>query len=168
MQQYFEKHPDKHPSRSETARNTLIVTISSALARGYIATYEVRNGQLFLKDIEINHWLDKSKEPTTKSVMKEVFPDGKPLKIDWLSGTFVLKEKHPGRETLRLKVDKGDVKEIELALKETGETLRLKIDSKPTETPKALDTAEVEAVIKRANETIKFIEASRTHDPSNQ
>ena len=103
MQQYFEKYPDKCP-RSNVAE--------TALARGHWATYEVRNGQLFLKEIEIYHYLSESDEVITKSVMHEVLPDKKPLKIDWLSGTFALREQD-GREVIRLKINKGDVKEIE-------------------------------------------------------
>lgn len=44
LEVYFEKNPNKRP-KSEVR--------SSALWRGYVATFEIIDNQLFLKDIEI-------------------------------------------------------------------------------------------------------------------
>jgi hypothetical protein len=44
METYFKKYPDKRPKGGIR---------STALWRGYVATYEVKNNQLFLKDISV-------------------------------------------------------------------------------------------------------------------
>jgi len=98
MEQYFEKHLDKRPRGGG---------ISSNLRRGHLATYEVRDGQLFLKDIKIRPMQSRDE---MKSVMKDVFPDGKPLKIDWLRGTLRLGS---GTAVAWLEIDKGNVKRVE-------------------------------------------------------
>jgi len=118
MESYFKEHPDKHPRGG---------TISTALYRGYVATCEVKDRQLFLKDIVIDSGdRDTAKDgeyrslwelTRWKSVMSQVFPDKKPPKMDWVSGLLVLK--HPfkvgvveeGRkEYIVWEIDKGDIK----------------------------------------------------------
>ncbi|MDI9312194.1 MAG: hypothetical protein QM535_18410 [Limnohabitans sp.] len=84
LESYFEKNPDKRPKGG---------VMSTALWRGYVATFEVRDSQLFVKDIQIQYWdtTDKKNHDTKwKSVMTEVFPDQKNAKVDWLSGLLVL------------------------------------------------------------------------------
>jgi hypothetical protein len=84
LESYFEKNPDKRPNGG---------VMSTALWRGYVATFEVRDSQLFVKDIQIQYWdtTDKKNHDTKwKSVMTEVFPDQKNLKVDWLTGLLVL------------------------------------------------------------------------------
>ncbi|MEQ1923347.1 MAG: hypothetical protein ABL952_12645 [Pyrinomonadaceae bacterium] len=84
MEAYFEKNPGKKP-KGEVG--------SSALWRGYVATFEIVNGSVHLKDIEIRVREDKSKSITGfKSVLEEVVEPGKTLKIDWFSGILVLPE----------------------------------------------------------------------------
>ncbi len=76
LEQYFKKFPDKRPR--EGSRST-------GLWRGYIATFEIIDSTLYLKDVEIslpgNKW---------KSVLAEVFPNSERVKIDWLTGLLVL------------------------------------------------------------------------------
>lgn len=84
LESYFEKNPDKRPKGG---------VMSTALWRGYVATFEVRDSQLFVKDIQIQYWdtTDKKSHDTKwKSVMTEVFPDQNNAKVDWLSGLLVL------------------------------------------------------------------------------
>lgn len=67
--------------------------MSTALWRGYVATFEVRDSQLFVKDIQIEYWdtaSKKSHDTKWKSVLKEVFGEQKNIKADWLTGLLVL------------------------------------------------------------------------------
>ena len=84
LESYFEKNPDKRPKGG---------IMSSALWRGYVATFEMRDSQLFVKDIQVQYWdtTDKNNYDTKwKTVMTEVFPEKKNVKVDWLSGLLVL------------------------------------------------------------------------------
>ena len=84
LETYFEKNPDKRPKGG---------VMSTALWRGYVASFEVRDSQLFVKDIQIEYWDTtdtKSHNTKWRSVMTEVFPDQKNTKVDWLSGLLVL------------------------------------------------------------------------------
>ena len=84
LESYFEKYPNKKPQSG---------MISSALWRGYIATFEIKNNQLLLKDIEIQVY-DTSNEKEYKltqvSVINKVFPNNEIVKIDWMTGLLVL------------------------------------------------------------------------------
>jgi hypothetical protein len=81
MEAYFEKNPDKKP------RSPII---STALWRGYVATFEIdTGGGLYLKDIEaLTPGNDGDSE--FKSVIDDVVPRGQRLKIDWFTGLLVL------------------------------------------------------------------------------
>lgn len=84
LEDFFEKYPDKRP-KSEM--------VSTALWRGYIATFEIRANQLFVIDIEIEALKDTLKndyQTYWRSVIKEVFPDQKDVKIDWFTGLLVI------------------------------------------------------------------------------
>ncbi len=76
LEQYFKKFPDKRPK--EGSRST-------ALWRGYIATFEIMDSTLYLKDITI-----ELPDHKWKSVLAEVFPNNERVKIDWLTGLLVL------------------------------------------------------------------------------
>ena len=80
---YFVKFPEKKP-KSEN--------ISSSLARGYVATFEIIDDALFLKDIQIQIQKKDSKNLQTewKSILPEIVPDGGKLKIDWYTGLLVM------------------------------------------------------------------------------
>lgn len=115
MEEYFEKNPDKKP-KSEI--------MSTGLWRGYIATFEISDNSLYLKDIQIlvnKETKDKSFETGWKSVLSQVVPDNKKLKIDWFSGILVLPSGkvvnyvHMGygstyENYILLEMDKGDFK----------------------------------------------------------
>jgi hypothetical protein len=85
LEKYFNQFPEKRP------KNGLV---STALWRGYVATFEIKDGGLFLKDIEIlvrkKNSDEKSFETEWKSVLSEVFPDKEKLKLDWFTGLLVL------------------------------------------------------------------------------
>ncbi|KKP52834.1 MAG: hypothetical protein UR43_C0010G0025 [candidate division TM6 bacterium GW2011_GWF2_33_332] len=80
LESYFNKNPDKRP-KSEI--------MSTALWRGYVATFKIKNKQLFLKDIKVMV-SGKNSYKKWKSVIKEVFPNQKEIKIDWFTGLLVL------------------------------------------------------------------------------
>lgn len=115
LETYFKKNPDKRPKGG---------IMSTALWRGYVATFEVKDNQLFLKDIEIEYRDTTSKESYTykwRSVINEVFPDKKKIKIDWLTGLLVIPHGelvdyvHMGygstyENYILLEIDKGDLK----------------------------------------------------------
>ena len=83
MEIYFSQHPDKRPNGD---------LVSTDLWRGYIATFEVINKQLFLINIEIfvTDTTNKECPIKLKSVMNDIFPNQKFLKIDWMTGVLVL------------------------------------------------------------------------------
>jgi len=77
MESYFKEHSDKHPQKES-------IVLQTGLRRGYVATFEIIGKQLYLKDIEIRvdgNW---------KSVLNEIFPNQKLIKIDWITEIFVL------------------------------------------------------------------------------
>jgi len=84
LESYFEKNPDKRPKGG---------VMSTALWRGYVATFEVRDSQLYIKDIQIEYWdttTSKAHDKKWKSVMTEIFGEQKNVKVDWLTGLLVL------------------------------------------------------------------------------
>lgn len=82
MEDYFEKYPDKKPKSG---------IVSSALWRGYVATFEILDEELYLKDIEIMvSNPDKKYDYIFQSVIEQVVPKGERLKIDWFTGLLVL------------------------------------------------------------------------------
>jgi hypothetical protein len=116
MEEYFEKYPDKRPKGG---------IMSTGLWRGYIATFEVADGQVFLKDIQIQVWDSAAKKAAYDiklvSVLKNVFPDQTTIKVDWLSGLLVIPHGemihyvHMGygstfEHYILLEVEKGDLK----------------------------------------------------------
>jgi len=115
LEVYFKKNPDKRPQGE---------AMSTALGRGYIATFEVRENQLFLKDIEIEYLDTTSKGRSNykwRSVLKEVFPNQKDVKIDWFTGLLVIPHGkiinyvHMGygstyKKYTLLEINKGDLK----------------------------------------------------------
>lgn len=81
LEKYFEKNEDKRPTGG---------VISSAMWRGYVATFEIIENELFVKDIEIQILDEKDGSLEWKSVINEVFPQADQRKIDWFSGLLTL------------------------------------------------------------------------------
>jgi len=82
LEKYFENHPDKRPDELH----------STALWRGYVAIFEIKDNQLFLKDIEVQTWKDSTNVNaglSWKSVMTEVFPVDSLIKLDWVTGFLI-------------------------------------------------------------------------------
>lgn len=80
LEEYFRKYPDKKPQTS---------IVSTANWRGYVATFEVIDSTLFLRDIEIEY-NDGKNRLRNKSVMDEVFPGQKVVALEWFNGLLTL------------------------------------------------------------------------------
>jgi hypothetical protein len=83
LEPYFFKQPDKRPKGS----------VTSALWRGYVATFEVKDNSLLLKDIDIlvyEEIKDGKGEYKLRSVKDSLVPKGQVLQIDWFTGILVL------------------------------------------------------------------------------
>jgi len=111
MEAYFKEHPEKHPKTMFATGGSTYLSMSRGLRRPrglgeslYKATYEVKDAQLFLKDIAVNHY--DGVLPGAASSLGII----KPLKIDWISGTLKLKRTD---ETITLQIDKGNVETAE-------------------------------------------------------
>lgn len=91
MDNYFKSHPDKRPRRQVYSQNLL---------RGYITSFEVRDSQLYISDIQLqvpdtsgeaNHHTNwKHLKTKLKSVFAEVFPGQKEFAEDWTNGLMEL------------------------------------------------------------------------------
>jgi len=85
LESYFEKNPTKRPKDKVD---------SSALWRGYVATFEIKDNQLYVKDIEIEVGMPTYKNGfhigPWKSVMHEVFPKQKLVKADWVTELLIM------------------------------------------------------------------------------
>lgn len=79
MEPYFEKFPEKKPK---------LQVENTGLDRGYIATYEFFEGQLYVIDIEID--VKRNGNYVFNSVYSEVFPNTKRKKVDWKTGLLNL------------------------------------------------------------------------------
>lgn len=115
MEEYFKKFPDKKPKTG---------MVSSALWRGYVATFEISENALYLRDIQIEVRKadsDKPFETEWKSFLPEIAPAGQRLKIDWFTGILVLPHGklvnyvHMGygstfENYILLEIDRGDFK----------------------------------------------------------
>jgi hypothetical protein len=80
LEAYFRKYPDKKPKTS---------IISTANWRGYVATFEIVDSTLFLRDIEIEDD-DGKNGHRTRSAMGEVFPGQQVVALDWFNGLLTL------------------------------------------------------------------------------
>ena len=81
MEAYFEKHPKKQIRGGVT---------STALWRGYVATFEFKEKNLVLKDIQVQNWDDKKDETKWKSMRHKLVAANEDLVIDWYSGLLLL------------------------------------------------------------------------------
>jgi len=79
LEAFFSKNPDKRPQSR---------TRSTSLWRGYVATFEILNNELYLKDIEIFTYDNQKGEYA--SVLQEFLDGQTHFKIDWFSGLLVV------------------------------------------------------------------------------
>ena len=104
FEKYFELYPDKRPK-----------SISTSLHRGYLAIYEVINNEIYLKDIKVEYQENNQNIIQLKSIMNELFPNKKLIKIDWISSILIgykgLFTSHINNYTL-LEINNGLVNEM--------------------------------------------------------
>ena len=84
LERYFAEYPNRRP-RTEVR--------STALHRGYRATFEIRDLRLIVRDVEVRDLGDIDAVPHAtewKSVVSTVWPHKRPLHADWFTGTLVL------------------------------------------------------------------------------
>lgn len=74
LEPFFEEHPDLRPTWTSTA-----------LWRGYVATFEIKDNQLVVKDVVIPDY-DKG----DSSIFKVLFPNQEKVVITWLTGILTL------------------------------------------------------------------------------
>ena len=126
MEDYFEKHPDER-------RKLYQYGMSTGLYRGHIAVYEVKDNQLYLKDLRViaeteiknNQRYIKGTEILVekatrkerfRSALTEIFPNQEVSKIDWVTGLLIL-----DRGNVILEFDKGKlVKAKQLSPEDRG------------------------------------------------
>ena len=84
LEKFFEKNPELKP---------LDEIQSTALHKGYVASFEIKNNQIFLTDIEV---LSKDKDVKEgypykfKSVLNDIFPNSKSIQMVWFTGIVVI------------------------------------------------------------------------------
>lgn len=83
LEAFFEAHPDRRPKGGIQ---------STALWRGYVATFEIKDSQLVVKDIEILSIADSAGQAYHHwtSVMQQVFPGQKGVPLEDWTGLLVL------------------------------------------------------------------------------
>ena len=151
LEKYFEKFPDKRPDLFLIEE----IIITSANWRGYVATFEIRDNQLYLKDIEIQiRETENRRGYINKSILNDVFPNQDFVKVDWMTGLLVLPSGrmveyvHMGyastyRRYTLLEIDNGNLKNVKKfrrknyekfkekqfqAFKKTDEYIKIKAD----------------------------------------
>ena len=84
LEAYFNRHPKRRPKSEVT---------STALWRGYVATFEFSSGGLVLKGIEIEtrrRTADGKTSRLWKSVISDLVSKDQVLRIEWFTGILVL------------------------------------------------------------------------------
>ena len=82
LESYFKTYPERQPKNPSRV---------SDLWRGYIATFEIQEGMMSLKDIEAYKSTDMTTGKTEwRSVLADVVPGKNKLQIDWFTGLLVL------------------------------------------------------------------------------
>ena len=92
LDSYFEDHPDLHPREADDGDR---VVLSTALWRGYIATFEVVGNVLRIQDFEVSRWIEDENEELLfedelVSEIERFFPTSESRLMDWYTGIMVL------------------------------------------------------------------------------
>ncbi len=85
LELYLDSHPGLLPKTN---------VWSSALWRGYVATWEIKEGRLLLTDVAMLQSVTKPGESELstelRSVMQQVFPDQKAVIAEWFTGHIIV------------------------------------------------------------------------------
>ncbi|AWI07922.1 hypothetical protein CKA38_00405 [Ereboglobus luteus] len=85
LDEFFYKNPDVKLPKSST------LVISSALWRGYLATFEIKNDYFFIKNVQTLTGDGKgTAESRWKSVINDIFKETMSRRLDWFSGLLIL------------------------------------------------------------------------------
>ena len=104
MEEYFLSYPSKRPKTN---------TISSDLWRGYIATFEIINNELWVTKIEIITRTNRNTgDHILRNVINRIFNGKNKIKVEWYSGLLGLSksrysnlnENYNIREPLKTKI----------------------------------------------------------------
>lgn len=80
LEQYFAQ---------EGNRPEWLTMTNTACWRGYVASWEVRNGTLYLTEITRDEWDPDTQEVEYKDISKKIFPNASwPVKATWFSGSI--------------------------------------------------------------------------------
>ena len=106
MESYFETFPQKRPQPN---------IVNPHLSRGYIATFEITENELWVIKIEIH-------ESTTRvghkfvegwnDVIFEIFDGQNRVKVDWFTGVFIIPERErwsQDQNYLLIKIENGNI-----------------------------------------------------------
>ena len=84
LEPYLERHRDRLPETT---------VVSTGLWRGYVATWEVKDGHLLLVDVAMLKSVksgEKDWSTELSSVMPQMFPGEKAVAADWFSGHIII------------------------------------------------------------------------------
>ncbi len=81
LEPYLKKYPERRPAKDT----------NSALHRGYVASWEIKDGRLFLTDVQIEvYGKEPSDEDTWTSAMSKLFPAHQMVFAEWFTGQIVI------------------------------------------------------------------------------
>jgi hypothetical protein len=110
LESFFSQYPDKRPKTE---------IISTALWRGYVATFEMKDNQLYLIDIKIQISTkdgEGNHNSSWKSVLNDVFPNLEVVKVDWMTGLLKFSTERYASASLYdytlLEIDNGNLKKV--------------------------------------------------------
>lgn len=78
LESFFNENPELRPRGG-----------SSAMERGYLATFELIENQLYVIDIQVQEYDVETRSFYLDSVMHEVFPDEDRVLLSWYSGILI-------------------------------------------------------------------------------
>ncbi len=135
LESYFRKYPEKHPVKKEKRIRRML----TSLMREYVATFEIADNLLYLKEIEkyagseIVYRKNKKGKSVKEfdyirrnweSVLDDVFPNQDSIEVDWTTGLLVLAVGEIVEQRYRegchsfyegyiiLEIDKGNLTEV--------------------------------------------------------
>ena len=104
MEPFFKKNPRKHPqSLAFCNENDIgLGELSTGLYHGYIATFEIRDKQLFVKDVRIPGEINDAEclFDVRTSVYKYIFPGTNAVKAVWMTGLMITLDERVVRSSI--------------------------------------------------------------------
>lgn len=80
LESYFEQNPP---------RPEWLTEINTACHRGYVGSWEISGGELYLKSVSRAKWSEANSDPVEKEIFGKLFPKAtSPLRADWFTGVI--------------------------------------------------------------------------------